>query len=529
MKNIIKQFWKEHIVIVGLIAGAVVASTATAFITGEIMNAIIQADASLMMRQMVLLFVSLMLYVFFVIAKVRYANGVREKMLYTLRTNVAHDMTQTSFETFHQKDAGAYASWLSNDMNELDTRGFESFYHLAEGLISVIFSAISLFFMHWSLLGVSIVALGVMVQLPKLFKRTIQDATVHLTQEQERFISKVTDTLTFYNTFLTYRALNFFEQKIDQSAKNIKDVSLQYRQTMSLVALAGAVGNVVSQMAIIVLAGYLSNQHLISAGFLLPAIQFSSSIFNTVGNMSQNLAAIQGVEPIIEKIHSLTPASKNKRKIEALQSGYDFDQLELSYGEQTILKNFAEQIKLGEKIALMGPSGCGKSSLLKVLAGQLKASGGKARLNQQNIDEISLNSLYDYVTLVEQTPAIIEGSIRENLTLGQEIPEERLWDALAQVQLKDIIEALPAQLDETVGVRGDKFSGGQLQRLALARGFLADCPILLLDESTSSLDEATAIAIEKYLLMHPDWTVVMVTHHLRDQVKPYIDRIIQLS
>ena len=176
----------------------------------------------------------------------------------------------------------------------------------------------------------------------------------------------------------------------------------------------------------------------------------------------------------------------------------------------------------------MGESGSGKSTLFSLLTGRRKDYSGSIRLGETEIKEFPLEELQDNVTVIDQRPFVYQASIRENLTLGQFFSDEEIEQALKKAELFAVIEQLPEQLDTVLTETGGNLSGGQLQRLALARGFLWKKPILLVDEGTSNLDQENAKKIEKLLLQQPQ-TVLFITHHLRDEIVQKLDGVLSLT
>lgn len=124
---------------------------------------------------------------------------------------------------------------------------------------------------------------------------------------------------------------------------------------------------------------------------------------------------------------------------------------------------------------------------------------------------------------------MFEGTIRYNITLGEEFTEEQLKQAIIDSDLENLIRNLPDGLDTPVGEAGRSLSGGQRQRIALARGLIRGKTCILLDEGTSNLDERSALKIEESLVNNPDLTVVMITHRLRDAIKERLDGILELA
>lgn len=153
---------------------------------------------------------------------------------------------------------------------------------------------------------------------------------------------------------------------------------------------------------------------------------------------------------------------------------------------------------------------------------------GKVRYCYHDISLLSYDTLYENMIYVDQHPHIYQATIRENLCFDQPTPDERIWQALEIVALSDTIQQLPERLDTIIGDQSATLSGGQLQRLAIARALLTDARILLLDEVTSSLDTETAVTVLKRLLEQSECTIIWVTHHLPEELRELMNEVVVL-
>ena len=174
----------------------------------------------------------------------------------------------------------------------------------------------------------------------------------------------------------------------------------------------------------------------------------------------------------------------------------------LSFGynqENPILNDISLSIKAGEKVGIKGESGCGKSTLVQVIMGLYRMNSGQIFYNDVALEDIGYATVRANVAAVLQHPSQLNTSLRVNLCLGNEYTDEELWQALRVAQLDDIVENMPNKLDSQIGTRGVRLSGGQLQRLAIARVLLTRPSMLILDEATSALDENTEAKLHKSL------------------------------
>ena len=210
-----------------------------------------------------------------------------------------------------------------------------------------------------------------------------------------------------------------------------------------------------------------------------------------------------------------------------------FDRIDFTYSDKessqyTLFKDFSLHIRPGEKVALVGQSGSGKTSLTKLLFRFVEPQAGKICIDDQDIRQFTLASLRRQISLVPQQPELFHRSVKDNIVLQDNISDAQLLEAVTKSQSLDFIKRLPEQFDTLVGERGVKLSGGEKQRIALARAFLEDAPIVILDEATSALDSITEQMIQSAIFdLIKDKTAIVIAHRLSTILK--MDRIIVLD
>lgn len=195
------------------------------------------------------------------------------------------------------------------------------------------------------------------------------------------------------------------------------------------------------------------------------------------------------------------------------------DQISFSYENTVVLKKLSLKAKPGEHIGIVGDSGCGKSTILKIIAGLYEADEGRVIVAGESIPK----KIREQVALVMQHNSLFPLSIRDNITCGHDISEDRIWEACQNARLTEWIKSLPDGLDTNVGERAGQVSGGQAQRIQIARALCKNAPVILLDEPASALDQDTGDLVLKALkrLMEGK-TVIHVTHHPETLDSSYI-------
>ena len=197
-------------------------------------------------------------------------------------------------------------------------------------------------------------------------------------------------------------------------------------------------------------------------------------------------------------------------------------------GQPALFENFTLHIKAGEKIALVGHSGSGKSTITKLLFRFLEPQSGKISFDGIDAKAFTLESLRTQISMVPQQPDLFHRSVHDNISLGADITYDQLQTAARKSCSLEFIQSLPEQFNTLVGERGIKLSGGEKQRIAIARAFLEDAPVVVLDEATSALDSLTEKEIQIAifnLIKHK--TAIVIAHRLSTILS--MDRIIVLD
>ncbi|MGZ8226695.1 MAG: ABC transporter ATP-binding protein [Methylococcaceae bacterium] len=223
----------------------------------------------------------------------------------------------------------------------------------------------------------------------------------------------------------------------------------------------------------------------------------------------------------------------NARPLMISRGEISFNNISFTYNaadtrQQQLFENFSLHIKAGEKVALVGQSGSGKSSLTKLLFRFIDPQKGVITFDGFDAKTFTLNALRTQISMVPQQPELFHRSVRDNITLGADITDAQLIEAARKSRSLEFIESLPEQFETLVGERGVKLSGGEKQRIAIARAFLEDAPIVVLDEATSALDSLTEQQIQVAIFdLIKNKTAIVVAHRLSTILS--MDRIVVLE
>ena len=289
------------------------------------------------------------------------------------------------------------------------------------------------------------------------------------------------------------------------------------------------------------LALWLWSQSLISVGAIALAtglviriVNMSGWIMWVVNGIFENIGMVQdGLQTIAQPV-AVTDRDQAPR-LAVTRGEVRFEHVDFHYGKHSgIISDLNLVIRPGEKIGLIGPSGAGKSTLVNLLLRLYDLQGGRILIDDQNIAEVTQESLREQIGMITQDTSLLHRSIRDNLLYGKpDATDEELWEAVRKARADEFVPLLSdAQgrtgFDAHVGERGVKLSGGQRQRIAIARVLLKNAPILIMDEATSALDSEVEAAIQESLeTLMQGKTVIAIAHRLSTIAR--MDRLVVLE
>lgn len=284
----------------------------------------------------------------------------------------------------------------------------------------------------------------------------------------------------------------------------------------------------------VVVLGYAVLKSDLSVGAVVTVISLLGKAYEPI--------AIFNVEYVDYKLNKVTvnkyielldikddEALNSGLKLKELSGNVEFKNVSYSYNnEKNIINNLSFKINKNSSVALVGESGSGKSTIIKLIMGLIKYDKGNILIDDKELSKLNLNSFYDNVTYVSQEAPIFDGTLRENLIFDKKIPDEEIIKVLNLVCLDKFYEKLENGLDTELGEKGVRMSGGERQRVALARLFFDDFKIIILDEATSAMDNITEkLVMENVVKQLDNKTLVVIAHRL-ETIKD-VDKIYVLS
>jgi ATP-binding cassette subfamily C protein len=395
---------------------------------------------------------------------------------------------------------GSVNATLVNDVNTIDSFLGTTVGKLIIALFSLVGMTIILLWLHWQLALFILLMNPLVVYFTVKMGRKVKTLKKDENTALDAFQQALSETL---DALMQVRASNqgrSFFQNIGEKAFNVKRHSESFTwksdaasRLSFLIFLVGFDIFRGVSMLMVVFSDLSIGQMMAVFGYLwfmmgpvqeLLAIQYS---YNAAS------AGLQRINSVLDLKQEPSYPAKTNPFTGQDPVGVKVEGLSFHYPGKTerVLNNLSFEIRPGEKLALVGASGGGKTTLVQMLLGFYQPTEGQVYYNQQPIEQIGYDQVRESVATVLQTPMLFNQTIRFNLSLGRNLTDQQLWQALAQAQLAETVEQLEKGLDTVVGRNGIKLSGGQRQRLAIARMILQDPKVVIMDEATSALDLET--------------------------------------
>lgn len=446
-----------------------------------------------------------------------------------LKGEMINTISEMDCETFENKEPGEYASWLTNDMNQIEAKCMIPFFNACESFCTVLFCIAALKSMHVYILLACAVSSVILYFVPKFFEKGIEKSTKAISNAGERFSQKIYDTISGFLAFVTTNHRDIFKKQNKQSSESLEhEKKILTQKIAKMDALSTIIFRILENM-ISGLTAVMVFLDMVGLGALFAIGNLGNRFLNGIHVFFANIVLLRSSSRLFEKFE-LPIVAESKKDCLGIKDQIKVENLSITYGKNQIMKNGNFLFECHKKYAIIGESGCGKSSLVKSIVGLHSHDSGKIYFDGIDKEEYSKSSVFNQIAYISQDPYIFNDSIRFNLTFGKSgFTEEEIRDVIRSVNLEEFVKNQPQNMDTVLNDNGRNISGGEKQRLAIARALLLKRKIWIIDEGTSALDEENVKRIEKLLLENSDYTVILITHHMRKEAEKYFDAVYCLN
>ena len=452
------------------------------------------------------------------------------KIMRQIRSDVFRGTVDHSIEDFNKKNTADYISIITNDVKMIEDNFLLPLFEVVQ--YAVIFTASFLLMVYFDIIVTVcvIVAIAIMFLIPSFLGNSLEKRQKKYSSKLADFTVSLKDILSGFEIIKSYSMKRYVIQRFNK--ENDETINSKY-SVDRLLALNEGVSSFLAlmvQIVVLFLSAYFIITGRITVGTLLGMVQVSSNLANPLVMIFTNVPKIKSIQPIVEKLQSISKYPLSHSKKEHISS-FDFcictKDLGFSYDKQKeVLNEINCTIEKGKKYVVVGKSGCGKSTLIKLLAGYYSDYAGTIKYDNRELKLLDRNDIAQLSSIIHQNIYMFDETIQDNICLHEDYSQEKIDNVVMESGLSEFISELPEGLLYQVGENGANLSGGQKQRIAVARALIRNKPILILDEGTSAVDMQTAYDIENRLLKINDLTIITITHHLRKELLEKYDEII---
>ncbi|WP_108987906.1 ABC transporter ATP-binding protein [Streptomyces coelicoflavus] len=532
VRRILKLFrpYRGRLAVVGALVGAAsLVSVATPFLLREILDVAIPEGRTGLLSLLALgmIFGAVLSSVFGVLQTL-ISTTVGQRVMHDLRTAVYGRLQRMSLAFFTRTRTGEVQSRIANDIGGMQATVTSTATSLVSNLTGVVATIVAMVVLDWRLTVVSLLLLPVFVWISRRVGRERRKITTRRQKQMAAMAATVTESLSVSGILLgrTMGRSDSLTRAFADESESLVD--LEVRSNMAGRWRMAVITIVMAAMPAVIywtagIALQLGGPD-VSLGTIVAFVSLQQGLFRPTVSLLSTGVQIQTSLALFQRIFEYLdlPIDITEREdpvhLDHVKGEVRFENVEFGYGGKggPVLDGIHITVPAGSSLAVVGPTGAGKSTLGHLVPRLYDVTGGRVTLDGVDVRDLDFDTLARAVGIVSQETYLFHASVAENLRFAKpDATDAELEAAARAAQIHDHIAALPDGYDTVVGERGHRFSGGEKQRLAIARTILRDPPVLVLDEATSALDTRTEAAVQGAIdALSANRTTITIAHRL---------------
>lgn len=441
-------------------------------------------------------------------------------------------LTKKGINAFSSENTSVYLSALSNDTTNIEANYLNNTFTLVSQSLSFV-GAFIMMIWYSPLLTLSAILLSLLPLLASLLAgNRLMSAEKKVSDRNASYVATLKDCLSGFSVVKSFKAEKQIIKMLANSNQSAEGSKQARNKLNSIISIAAASAGAAAQLGVFLVGAYLAlTGNGITAGVVLVFVNLMNFVIQPIAEVPGLLANRKAALGLIDKLADSLSSNvrESGRSIEnKLEHSIRLESVSFSYDqEKVILQDINLKLDKEKSYAIVGGSGSGKSTLLNLLMAANSNYSGHIYYDDVELRDISSESLYDLVSIIQQNVFVFNSTIEDNITMFSEFKREEIDHAIKLSGLSTLIEQKGK--DYLCGENGSGLSGGEKQRISIARSLLRRTPVLFVDEATSSLDVETAFGVTNSILDLEGLTKVMVTHTLEESILRRCDAIITLK
>ncbi len=454
---------------------------------------------------------------------------ISKKLNIELKNDLFLAFVNQKYANYRKIPIGEKLNVFENDVKIMEEYYFNGIFSMIRNSFLMIFSLIYLLRINL-MLGILlfICSLTILI-LPMLLGKNIESVGDGYASYKGKFVSQVKDYFDGMNVIHSYGIETKITESFIKILEKLENKLFLLKKKIGCYNQLITAANFIIIIASFSIGSFMVFQHKITMGELIAITQIMNLMMSPMSEITQSAMKINGSIAVKEKLEHILNDDKGYCKPDNLPQISDFSGIEcenISYQQGDFhLNNISLKLEPGKKYVIVGSSGCGKSTLMKIIGNMLEPSKGQLYINQAKYTETE-NSIPELISYVYQDSFIFNDTIENNITLYSDYNKEKFDYAVKTSCLK---EKIGTRINSECSEHGENLSGGEKQRIALARALLKGSPVLLLDEVTSALDRTTADTIENNVFSMTEKTVLYITHKIESNILKKADCIFYMD
>ena len=455
-----------------------------------------------------------------------------EKAMKQYKDYAFHKLTQKSMSSFCAENTANYISAFSNDAAAIENGYLEMQFNILAGGIKLI-GALGMMVAYSPVMTLVACLLFVLpIGASYITGNRIETAERTISEKNSELVATLKDSLSGFSVIKSFKAENAISRLFTNSNAAVEEAKCSKRKLVTVISGIAGVAGVTAQFGTFLIGAFLSLAGWgITPGILIAFIDLTANVINPIRELPEQLAARKAAIALIDKLADSLEDNVREEGTHIpnrLSSGITLQHVTFGYEANCdVLHDINTTFDAGKKYAVVGASGSGKSTLLNLLMASHGNYTGEICYDGYEVKNISSESLYDIVSIIQQNVFIFNASIRDNITMFHGFPKAEVDRAIERSGLSKLISARGE--DYLCGENGSGLSGGEKQRISIARSLLKKSQVLLVDEATAALDAENAYQVSSAILRLEGITSVVVTHALDAGLLKQYDGIITLK